>query len=164
MSGGAGKGLPCGGDPLALNRQLCFALYAASRAMTRAYQPMLQAMDITYPQYLVLLVLWEQVGTAAEDGTAEISVGALGRQLMLDSGTLTPLLKRMAARGLVSRHRGRGDERVTMIALTDAGRALRPHALAWVEQQLDDASISPGEVEQLRTGLWNLLEKLGAGE
>lgn len=172
----SGKALPCAsGDPLALNRQLCFALYAASRAMTRAYQPMLQALGITYPQYLVLLVLWEREGADKAQGTiqgqgaiegtgeeaAQISVGVLGRQLMLDSGTLTPLLKRMEARGLVSRHRDRGDERVTVMSLTEAGRALRPHALAWVEQQLDASSVSRQEVEQLRTELWKLLENLG---
>ena len=153
---------PCGGtDPLALNNQLCFALYAASRAMTRAYQPMLQDLDITYPQYLVLMVLWEWDAAIARGETPDCAVGALGRRLMLDSGTLTPLLKRMEGRGLVLRRRASRDERVTEVALTDAGRALRPRALAWVESRLEGASISPAEVEQLRSGLWLLLEKMG---
>ncbi|MCW8128622.1 MarR family winged helix-turn-helix transcriptional regulator [Microbulbifer halophilus] len=153
------NGLPCaGGDPLALNRQLCFALYAASRAMTRAYQPMLQELDITYPQYLVLLVLWEseQSGGAG----AEIGVGALGKRLMLDSGTLTPLLKRMEARGLLIRRRDSGDERITLVALTDGARGLRPRARDWVESQLDDSAVSRETLEQLRSGLWKLLEGL----
>lgn len=154
------NGLPCGdGDPLALNRQLCFALYAASRAMTRAYQPMLQELDITYPQYLVLLVLWE---AEQSGGTgAEIGVGALGKQLMLDSGTLTPLLKRMESRGLLTRRRDSSDERITLVALTDAGRKLRPRARDWVESQLDGSGISRTGVEQLRQGLWELLEEIG---
>jgi len=159
----SGEALPSasGGDPLALDRQLCFALYAASRAMTRAYQPMLKALDITYPQYLVLLVLWERSRCATAGDSAGVSVGALGGELMLDSGTLTPLLKRMEARGLVCRQRGRGDERVTVVTLTDAGSALRPRALAWVEQRLGGAGVPRAELEQLRTGLWSLLERLG---
>ncbi|WP_319024710.1 MarR family winged helix-turn-helix transcriptional regulator [Microbulbifer hainanensis] len=164
MSGSAERpGLACdGANPLALERQLCFALYAASRAMTRAYQPMLQALDITYPQYLVLLVLWERDGTvAAGDDGAAISVGALGRQLMLDSGTLTPLLKRMEIRGLLDRRRGTEDERVTVVTLTDAGRALRPQALAWVEKQRDSTKLTHRDVKELHAGLWKLLEALG---
>ncbi len=151
---------PCSNDgPLALNRQLCFALYAASRAMTRAYGPMLQDLGITYPQYLVLLVLWEW--DQLEEG-ADTSVGALGQRLMLDSGTLTPLLKRMEQRGLVARRRAPRDERVTLVEITDAGRALKPRAQAWVEQQLDASAVSQEEVEQLHRQLWQFLEKLGA--
>ncbi|WP_308363737.1 MULTISPECIES: MarR family transcriptional regulator [unclassified Microbulbifer] len=146
--------------PLALNRQLCFALYAASRAVTRAYQPMLQDLGITYPQYLVLLVLWER--DTEEDGDAGTSVGALGERLMLDSGTLTPLLKRMEQRGLVSRERAPWDERVTVVAITDDGRALEPRARVWVERELDGSEVTREEVEQLRQNLWQLLDKLGA--
>ena len=151
-----------GVDPLALDRQLCFALYVASRAMTRAYQPMLQALDITYPQYLVLLVLWELDSAVAEKGEpAAISVGALGLRLMLDSGTLTPLLKRMEAHGLLSRQRAADDERVTLVVLSDAGRALRPQALAWVESKLGAADMTRRELQELHSGLWKLLETLG---
>lgn len=104
---------------LRLQDQLCFALYAASRAMTRAYAPLLEPLGLTYPQYLTLLVLWE------EDGA---SVKQLGERLALDSGTLTPLLKRMEQQGLVERRRGTEDERVVHIFLTAAGRALKAKA------------------------------------
>ncbi len=106
-------------EPLLLDDQLCFALYAASRAMIRAYQPLLAPLGITYPQYLVMLVLWERDG---------VSVNELGERLALDSGTLTPLLKRLAEHGLVERRRGDDDERVVRIHLTAAGRALRSKA------------------------------------
>ncbi|HEX3762183.1 MAG TPA: MarR family transcriptional regulator [Kofleriaceae bacterium] len=106
-------------DPLRLDDQLCFALYSASRAVTRAYAPLLQPLGLTYPQYLVMLVLWERDGA---------SVKQLGERLALDSGTLTPLLQRLAHQGLVERRRGDDDERVVRIHLTDAGRALRGKA------------------------------------
>ncbi|SMC26075.1 DNA-binding transcriptional regulator, MarR family [Andreprevotia lacus DSM 23236] len=106
-------------DPLLLNQQLCFPLYAASNMLTRAYRPLLDALGITYPQYLVMLALWER---------APRSVGELGKELYLDSGTLTPLLKRMEALGLVTRQRASDDERRVDIHLTDAGRALRTQA------------------------------------
>ncbi|MEO7735222.1 MAG: MarR family transcriptional regulator [Kofleriaceae bacterium] len=106
-------------DPLHLDDQLCFALYHASRALTRAYAPLLDPLGLTYPQYLVLLVLWERDG---------VTVKALGERLALDSGTLTPLLKRLAHQGLVSRTRGEDDERVVRIHLTAAGRGLRAKA------------------------------------
>ena len=106
-------------DPLLLDEQLCFALYSASRALTRAYAPLLEPLGLTYPQYLVLLVLWERDG---------IAVHQLGERLALDSGTLTPLLKRLAGQGLVERRRGGDDERVVRIHLTPAGRALRSKA------------------------------------
>lgn len=108
-------------DWLALDHQLCFALYAASLAMTKAYKPLLAPLGLTYPQYLVLLVLWE------DDG---IAVSRLGERLTLDSGTLTPLLKRMEAQGLLQRRRDLADERRVLIDLTPAGRALRARAAA----------------------------------
>jgi len=106
-------------DLLHLDDQLCFALYHASRALTRAYAPLLEPLGLTYPQYLALLVLWERDG---------VTVKALGERLALDSGTLTPLLKRLAHQGLVSRKRGEDDERVVRIHLTASGRALRAKA------------------------------------
>jgi MarR family transcriptional regulator, organic hydroperoxide resistance regulator len=106
-------------DALRLDDQLCFALYAASRALTRAYAPLLEPLGITYPQYLVLLVLWE------EDGA---SVKRLGERLELDSGTLTPLLKRLEKQRLVRRRRSEEDERVVHIHLTAAGRDLKAKA------------------------------------
>ena len=102
-----------------LEDQLCFALYAASRALTARYRPLLDAIGLTYPQYLVMMVLWE-----SDDQT----VGQLGARLSLDSGTLSPLLKRLTAAGLVTRQRRVEDERSVAISLTAAGRALREQA------------------------------------
>jgi len=99
-----------------LDEQICFALYSASRAITATYRDLLAPFGLTYPQYLVLLVLWE-------DGTT--SVSGLGRRLQLDSGTLSPLLRRLEATGLVERSRSRADERSVVVALTPAGDALR---------------------------------------
>ena len=104
---------------LLLDNQLCFALYSASLAMTKLYKPWLDELGLTYPQYLVLLVLWE------EDG---LSVSELGNRLHLDSGTLTPLLKRIESAGLVSRLRATDDERRVHVTLTAAGRKLRTRA------------------------------------
>lgn len=111
-----------------LDQQLCFALYAASRAVVRSYAPLLAPEGLTYPQYLTLLVLWE-------NPDEPFSVGELGRRLHLDSGTLTPLLKRLQAMGIVDRRRDRGDERRVLVALTDEGLALRGR-LAWVPRHL----------------------------
>ncbi|WP_299580295.1 MarR family transcriptional regulator [uncultured Microbulbifer sp.] len=149
---------------LALNRQLCFALYAASRAMTKAYQPMLRDLGITYPQYLVLMVLWEWVGeNGHESGSSDDrSLGALGQRLMLDSGTLTPLLKRMEQRGLVERARAPWDERITLINATAIGLALKPRAKQWVQQHMQGSAISRAEVEQLHGDIWHFLRKLEA--
>lgn len=107
-------------DWLRLDQQLCFALYASSLAMTKQYKPLLEPLGLTYPQYLVMLVLWE-----ADD----ISVSALGQRLSLDSGTLTPLLKRLEGAGLVSRCRASDDERRVDIFLTPKGRTLKARAL-----------------------------------
>jgi DNA-binding MarR family transcriptional regulator len=109
------------GDWLQLDRQLCFALYSASHAMTRAYQPLLAPLGLTYPQYLVMLVLWEQDG---------LGVSQLGERLNLDSATLTPLLKRLEAAGHVQRLRDAADERRVRLQLTAQGRALRERAQA----------------------------------
>ena len=104
---------------LQLDRQLCFALYSASLAMTKRYKPLLDPLGLTYPQYLVMLALWEHDG---------LSVGDLGQRLCLDSGTLTPLLKRLEAAGHVRRERDRDDERRVHVHLTASGRALRARA------------------------------------
>ena len=101
---------------LQLDQQLCFALYSTSLAMTRLYKPLLDALGLTYPQYLALLVLWERDGLA---------VSALGDKLFLDSGTLTPLLKRMEAAGLITRRRAVDDERRVNITLTAQGQQLK---------------------------------------
>ncbi|WP_292043081.1 MULTISPECIES: MarR family winged helix-turn-helix transcriptional regulator [unclassified Brevundimonas] len=106
-------------DLLRLDRQVCFPLYAATNLLTRLYGPVLAELGLTYPQYLVLLVLWE---------TQPLSVGDLGRRLYLDSGTLTPLLKRMEQAGLVTRTRDPDDERRVLIDLTSAGKAMKARA------------------------------------
>ncbi|MEV5651172.1 MarR family transcriptional regulator [Nocardia sp. NPDC052254] len=123
-------------NPLALDQQLCFSLYTASRAMTARYRPKLEAMGLTYPQYLVMLTLWENDGR---------SVGDLCGTLALDSGTLSPLLKRLQASGLVERIRSAEDERRVEIRLTDRGRELRTqacdlpaHIAESVDMPLDD--------------------------
>ncbi|WP_390893359.1 MarR family winged helix-turn-helix transcriptional regulator [Bosea rubneri] len=102
-----------------LDEQICFAVYSAAHAFNRAYRPFLAELGLTYPQYLVMLVLWEQDGQ---------SVKAIGERLMLDSGTLTPLLKRLEGNGLILRKRGREDERQVLVDLTETGRALRDKA------------------------------------
>ena len=125
--GGEGTAPP---TALALDRQLCFALYSASLAMTKVYKPLLAPLGLTYPQYLVMLVLWEGDGVA---------VSALGRRLMLDSGTLTPLLKRLEAAGLLRRERDPADERRVRLWLTADGTALRDR-VAEVPRQIACAS------------------------
>ncbi|WP_431320002.1 MarR family winged helix-turn-helix transcriptional regulator [Rhizobium sp. YTU87027] len=106
-------------DDLNLDDFICFALYTANHAMNRVYKPMLDALNLTYPQYLVMVTLWK------EDGQ---TVGAIGQKLLLESSTLTPLLKRLEATGYIKRERGRDDERVVIIRLTDEGRKLRARA------------------------------------
>ncbi|MCU0925344.1 MAG: MarR family transcriptional regulator [Hydrogenophaga sp.] len=110
---------PLSEQALLLDNQLCFALYSASLAMTKLYKPLLESLGLTYPQYLALLVLWEQDG---------VTVSELGERLSLDSGTLTPLLKRMEAAGLLARLRDAADERRVLIRLTAEGRKLKTRA------------------------------------
>jgi len=146
-------------DPLLLDEQLCFALYNASRALTRTYAPLLEPLGLTYPQYLVLLVLWERDG---------LPVSQLGERLALDSGTLTPLLKRLERQGVVERRRGDDDERVVRIHLTPAGRALRSRARKIPTELacsagydlLSDASVR--ELAQLRDDLSALARRLSS--
>jgi DNA-binding MarR family transcriptional regulator len=121
------QALPPDVNQLALDRQFCFALYSASHAMTKTYKPMLDRIGLTYPQYLVMLVLWEQDAILVKD---------IGARLFLDSGTLTPLLKRLESNGLVSRKRNPLDERQVRVVLTDQGRALRADAEAIPSQVL----------------------------
>lgn len=138
-------------DWLQLDKQLCFALYSASLAMNKVYKPLLEPLGLTYPQYLVLMVLWERDGLA---------VNELGERLFLDSGTLTPLLKRMEAAGWVARARDAADERRVLVSLTPEGRALRrraqavPKALAAATGCSAEELISLTErLQQLRTQL-----------
>ncbi len=136
---------------VALDDQLCFALYAASRAVTARYRPMLDELGITYPQYLVLMLLWE------EDGQ---TVGQLGNRLALDSGTLSPLLKRLTAAGLVTRHRRADDERSVSVRLTEEGRALQGPACAISAQMIDALSLSTQQFAELKGQLRTITERV----
>jgi MarR family transcriptional regulator, organic hydroperoxide resistance regulator len=138
-------------DGLRVDQQLCAALYAASRAMTASYRGRLEPLGLTYPQYLVMLALWERDGR---------SVGELGMALALDSGTLSPLLKRMEAAGLVQRRRTVSDERRVHVTLTDAGRALREQAVDIPKQIGTATGLSLDEIAALRNTLQRLTETL----
>jgi DNA-binding MarR family transcriptional regulator len=139
-------------DGFALARQLCFALYSASRAMTRAYGPLLEPLGITYPQYAVFLALWERDGQPVHE---------LGTCLGLDSGTLTPLLKRLEERGLVERRRDRDDERVVKIFLTADGKGLRAKAKKIPKQLAAKAGYDVEDAKQL-AALARLRDELAA--
>ena len=143
---------------LLLDNQLCFKLYAASRAVTRAYKPMLDQLGLTYPQYLAMLVLWEWQDTPP----AQPTVKALGERLLLDSGTLTPLLKRLEQLGLVLRQRASHDEREVHLGLTAVGQALSTQVLPLRAGLLCDNGASPEELETLREQLSGLLARLMA--
>ncbi|CAO4166020.1 MarR family transcriptional regulator [Methylorubrum zatmanii] len=140
-------------DPLLLDNQLCYALYAAAHRMTKSYRPMLEQMGLTYPQYLVLLVLWESDG---------ITVSEIGRRLRLDSGTLTPVLKRLETSGLLNRSRRQSDEREVEISLTDQGRALRAQAVAVRQSVMCQLNMSEPEIQAMRADLNALIENLCA--
>lgn len=140
---------------LALDQQVCFALYAANRAITARYRPLLAVLGITYPQYLVLLVLWE----AERDGRL-VKVSMLGERLRLDSGTLTPLLKRLSERGLVTRSRSARDERVVEVSLTSAGSTMRHRAETIPGQLLCGSGLEPSRVAALRDELKAMLKRL----
>ena len=127
---------PC--ENLMLDNQLCFALHSTSLLMTKVYKPLLQALGLTYPQYLAMMVLWE------EDG---LTVGEISHRLLTDPGSLTPLLKRLEAEGLLSRTRKREDERVVVVELTEAGRALQDKAMGIPQCILGASGL---QLEQLR--------------
>lgn len=138
---------------LRLDHQLCFALYSGSLAMTKLYKPLLEPLGLTYPQYLALLVLWENDGLA---------VGDLGERLFLDSGTLTPLLKRMEVAGLVERRRASDDERRVIVTLSPRGRALRRRAEAVPRRIEASMGCGPGELGALTQQLQVLRGRLHA--
>ena len=141
-------------DPqLQLDHQLCFKLYAASRAIIRGYRPMLDALGLTYPQYLAMLVLWEW----QQQPPAQATVKALGERLMLDSGTLTPLLKRLQHQGLLLRQRSQVDEREVCLQLTSAGVQLRERVLPLRQQLIESAGLDGEESSVLREQLDQLL-------
>ncbi|OBJ42519.1 MarR family transcriptional regulator [Mycolicibacterium mucogenicum] len=140
-------------DALTLDRQLCFALYSASRAMTAAYRPILTELNLTYSQYLVLLVLWE------ED---RVTVGRLGERLQLDSGTLSPLLKRLEANGFIRRERSLQDERQVEVTLTPAGRKLEGKAQCIPQQLGARMGITERDAADLRDAIHRLTDALTA--
>jgi DNA-binding MarR family transcriptional regulator len=138
-------------DKLCLTNQICFPLYALSRQVTAQYQPLLEKIDLTYPQYLVMLLLWEN---------ELMSVKELGCKLMLDSGTLTPLLKRMEEKAIIRRSRRPSDERVVEITLTAAGEALKAKAMDIPDQLQCSLQMCDEEIIQLGQILQNTLEKI----
>ncbi|WP_426006447.1 MarR family winged helix-turn-helix transcriptional regulator [Paenarthrobacter sp. NyZ202] len=140
-------------DAPRLRHQVCFALYSASKAATAVYRPVLDDLGLTYPQYLVMLVLWEEEPR---------SVRALGAELGLDSGTLSPLLKRLEAMGLVERHRSAEDERRVDVVLTDAGTRLSAKAQAVPLRLAEAAGLSADEMAQLHATLGKLTAALHA--
>ena len=145
-------------DSLNLDSQLCFKLYAASRAVIRAYKPMLDQLGLTYPQYLAMLVLWEWQETAPEQPT----VKALGERLALDSGTLTPLLKRLEVAQLIKRTRSTEDERQVLIALTAQGQALKEKARSLPMSILAASQCSVAELTALKNEIVSLRDRLNA--
>ncbi|MCU1695607.1 MAG: transcriptional regulator [Mycobacterium sp.] len=136
-----------------VDQQLCFALYSASRAMTAAYRPVLTEMNLTYPQYLVMLVLWEE---------ERVTVGRLGERLQLDSGTLSPLLKRLEGNGYVRRERSRDDERLVDVTLTPAGRRLEDRAQCIPEELGSATGMTEQEAADLRDAVRHLTDALNA--
>lgn len=140
-------------DPLALDRQLCFALYSASSTFTRLYRPLLDPLGLTYPQYLAMLVLWER---------SPLTVGEIGGALGLDSATLTPLLKRLEAAGHVSRRRDPGDERRVLVAPTEKGVALKERARQVREALLCKLPLPVSELQLLHDALIKLNRELRA--
>ncbi len=138
-----------------LDKQVCFALYAASRAVTARYRPILDRFGLTYPQYVALLVLWER---------DEVTVKDLGTALMLDSGTLSPLLKRLEATGLVTRRRSVDDERSVIVSLTPSGAALQKQAASVPAELVRATGMSPAELKSLRETLTALTAALSESE
>ena len=138
---------------LKLDNQLCFVLYAASRVLTRLYGPFLDRLNITYPQYLVMLVLWEH---------ETLSVGDIGRLLYLDSGTLTPLLKRLEAVGLITRKRLPEDERKVMAALTPRGKAMKQKAASVPLELFCKSGLTVEEFQSIKNDVTKLLEQTNA--
>lgn len=141
-------------DPLLLGNQLCFAVYSTAHAFNRLYKPLIEALGLTYPQYLVMLSLWERDGRMVKE---------IGEHLLLDSGTLTPLLKRLEAAGLVARARDAADERQVRVTLTEAGKALKVKARAVPREVACASGRSIAELQALRDDLIHLRDHLNNG-
>lgn len=138
-------------DSLLLENQLCFPLYACSREIIRRYKPLLDAIDLTYTQYIAMLVLWER---------QSVTVKELGCCLFLDSGTLTPLLKKLEAKGLITRRRSEADERSLIVALTQRGQSLREQAAQLPEQMCQCVGLDAEEKQQLSRILRKMMEQM----
>jgi DNA-binding MarR family transcriptional regulator len=138
---------------LRLDNQICFAVYSAAHAFNRVYKPLLGLLGLTYPQYLVMLSLWERDGVPVKD---------IGERLFLDSGTLTPLLKRLEAAGLVKRTRSTEDERQVLIALTPQGQALKEKARNVPQSILEASDCSVTELVALKSEIVSLRDRLNA--
>ena len=136
-------------EALRLENQLCFPLYACSRETIKLYKPFLDEIDLTYTQYIAMMVLWEK---------ESVTVKELGEALYLDSGTLTPLLKKMETKGLIRRRRSEQDERSLIVSLTDEGMAFRERALAVPRQMASCVRLEPDEVQELYRLLYKLLK------
>ncbi len=137
-------------DALKIENQLCFPLYACSREIIKQYTPFLEKLDLTYTQYIIMMILWEKGGLTAKE---------LGRRLYLDSGTLTPVLKKMEAKGLLTRKRSEQDERCLMVSITEKGMDLRERAVAVPRQMARCSSLSPEDSVQLYRILYKILDK-----
>lgn len=138
-------------NPLLLESQICFKIYTLEREITKLYRNLLEDLDMTYPQYLVMLLLWEKDG---------MTVKEIGKRLFLDSGTLTPMLKRMETNGIIKRRRSTEDERSVIISLTKKGEQLKQKAECIPSKLVDDMSLDHGELPTLNKTLTNMLYKL----
>ncbi|MCR5690516.1 MAG: MarR family transcriptional regulator [Clostridiales bacterium] len=136
-------------EAMKLSNQLCFPLYAAARGVTNLYTPILQPLGLTYTQYLVFLVLWERDG---------VTVGEIGEKLMLDNGTLSPLLKKLQEAGYIERRRSADDERVVLITLTEKGRDLQEQAKDVPQKAARCVDLPPEKARELYTLLYELLD------
>jgi len=141
-------------EAMRLENQLCFPLYAAARSVTALYTPLLRPLGLTYTQYIVFLVLWEKDG---------VSVSEIGERLMLDNGTLSPLLKKMESAGYIERRRSRGDDRVVLITLTEKGRALQERAKDVPLRAAGCIDLPPEKARELYALLYELLENRKTG-
>jgi DNA-binding MarR family transcriptional regulator len=145
-------------DPLSLERQVCFALAVTNRAVLAVYRPLLEPLGLTHPQYLVMLALWDNAKAVRMTGGKQLSVKDIAASLQLDSATLSPMLKRLEAQGLITRTRSAADERTTHIELTPNGRSLRRQALKVPSAVVERLGVELAELEQLR----GMLTKINA--
>jgi MarR family transcriptional regulator, organic hydroperoxide resistance regulator len=143
------------GSRLKLNDQVCFPIYASSRLITRLYQPLLDKLGLTYPQYLVMMVLWENDYQ---------KVTAIGKQLFLNTNTLTPLITKLITKGLISKKRSENDERAVFVSLTHTGQELKDQAERIPYELASTMDIPVNDLLQLKTIMWEVLKKLDDGE